>query len=220
MTSGQTDIARTRQGLYRFLGAALTPPTPERFDLLAGAVGVLNDRDIDRFAFSPSWRRLGRHFSLDVEACGLEVDFVRLFASGMGGRVSPPTESHYRVQTRGGDIAEFIAELQGEYRSMGVGPVNGEEAPDHISTEFAVMAHLCDREATAWADDQLPAVGEVIDLERQFVRQHLNVWIPPFRDLVLAADPSPFYLDLIDAVHAFVVHENDYLPLIREAMSK
>lgn len=218
MSTGSAEIARTRQGLYRFLGRALMPPTAEHFDLLAGAVGVMNDRDIDQFAFAPAWRRLGRHFPVDVTASGLDVDYVRLFASGMAGQVSPPAESHYRVQMRGGDMAEFVGRLQGEYHSMGIASVGGEEAPDHISTELDVMAHLCDREATAWADGQTVRVEDVLDLESRFLSQHLAVWLPPFRDLVHAADPLPFYLDLVDMVHAFVVHEKDHVHLIRREM--
>ncbi len=218
MTTGSTDIARTRQGIYRFLGGALLPPDAKQFDLLAGAVEVMNDRDIDQFAFGPAWRRLGRHFPIDVAADGLDVGYVQLFASGIAGRVSPPTESHYRVVMRGGEIAEFVAGLQGEYRSMGIASVGEEEAPDHISTELEVMSHLCDREASAWGDDQIEGVKEVLDLESQFLHQHLTVWIPPFHDLVHACDPLPFYLDLVDMVHAFVVHERDYVNLIRRGM--
>ena len=228
MTEGHTDIARTRQGLYRFLGAALTPPVQDQFDMLSEAVDVLGDRDVDSFAFSPYWRRFGCQFPVDVVANGLDVDYVRLFASGMAGRVSPPSESHYRVQMRGGDSAEFVAALQSEYHSMGIGSIDGEEAPDHITTELEVMARLCDREARAWAEDQgatieedrTPTIEEVLELESQFLRRHLTVWIPRFRDLVRSDDPSPFYVDLVEMVHAFVIHDRDYVQLLRMGMSE
>lgn len=214
------DIARTRQGLYRFLGGALLPPTAEQFDVLAGAVGVLNGRDIDMFAFSPDWRRLGRHFPVDIVGSAMDVSYIRLFASGMSGALSPPTESYYRVPDKGGGIAEFVASLQREYRAMGIASVGLDEAPDHISTELEIMAFLCNLEANAWADDQIRLVLDALDLERRFLRQHLTAWIPLFRDRVHDAEPSPFYLDLVDALHAFVIHDNDYVHLIREGMAK
>ncbi len=213
-----TDIARTRQGLYRFLGGALLPPAAGQFDMLAGAVTVLNGRNIDMFAFSPDWRRFVRHFPADITGNSLEGDYIRLFASGRSGALSPPTESYYRVAAKGGGIAEFVAELQREYRSMGIASVGLDEAPDHISTEFEVMAHLCDLEASAWADEQIRLVGDVLDLQSRFLRHHLTVWIPLFRDRVHDANPSSFYLDLVDTVHAFVVHDNDYVRLIRDGM--
>lgn len=214
-----TDIARTRQGLYRFLGGALSPPAAGTFETLAGAVGVLNDRDIDMFAFSPIWRRLGRHFPVDISGAGLDVDYVRLFATGMSGALSPPTESYYRVPAKGGGIAEFVADLQREFRSMGIASVGLDEAPDHIATELEVMAYLCDQEANAWEAGQVRLAGDVLDLENRFLRRHLAVWVPLFRDRVHDANPSPFYLDLVDTVHSFVVHDNDYVPLMKRGMT-
>ena len=212
------DIARTRQGLYRFLGGALLPPTAGTFDMLAQAIGVLNDRDLDMFAFSPSWRRLGRHFPVDVSGRGLDVDYVRLFASGMSGTLSPPTESYYRVPAKGGGIAEFVAELQREYRAMGIASVGLDEAPDHISTELEVMAYLCDVEAGAWLDEQIHLVEDVLDRQIRFLRRHLAGWVPLFRERVHDAVPSAFYLDLVDTVHSFVIHERDYVHLIRDGL--
>ncbi len=209
------DIARTRQGLYRFLGGALLPPSSGTFDMLTGAVGVLDERDIDMFAFGPDWRRLGRHFPVDIAGSGLDVDYVRLFASGMSGALSPPTESYYRVPAKGGGIAEFVADLQHEYRAMGIASVGLDEAPDHLATELEVMAYLCDQEANAWAADQLTLAGDVLELESRFLRRHLAVWVPLLQARVHDANPSSFYLDLVDAVHSFVVHDRDYVQLIR-----
>ena len=215
-----TDVARTRQGLYRFLGGALLPPSGDQFTVLAQAIGVLDERNLDMFAFSSDWRRFARHFPVDIAGGGLEADYVRLFASGMSGALSPPTESYYRVPAKGGGIAEFVAELQREYRSMGIASVNLDEAPDHVSTEFEVMAYLCGLEADAWGREQTQLVGDVLDLEGRFLRRHLAVWIPLFRDRVHDANPSPFYLDLVDLTHSFIVHDTDYAPLIRDGMLK
>ncbi len=212
------DIARTRQGLYRFLGGALLSPSGDSFEVLAQAIGVLNGRDIEMFAFSRHWRRLGQHFPADIAAAGLEADYVRLFASGMSGALSPPTESYYRVPAKGGGIAEFVAELQRDYRSMGIASVGLAEAPDHISTELEVMAYLCDLEADAWEREQTQLVRDVLDLESRFLRRHLVVWLPLFQKRVHVAQPSAFYRDLVDAVHAFAIHESDYVRVIRDGM--
>lgn len=210
------DIARTRQGLYRFLGEALLPPSPAQFAVLDQAHGVLKERDIDVFAFSRDFRRLGTHFPADIAADGLDVDYVRLFASGMSGALSPPTESYYRVPAKGGGIAEFVGDLQREYRAMGIMSVGLEEPPDHISTELEVMAFLCDIEAGAWADQQVQLVRDVLNMEIRFLGKHLAGWVPLFQQRVHDAGPSSFYLDLVDAVHAFVVHDRDYVRLMRD----
>lgn len=214
------DIARTRQGLYRFLGGALLPPTVEQFQLLSDAAVVLTDRDLDQFAFSPSWHRLSGHFPIDVRDSQLDVDYVRLFASGRSGALAPPTESYYRVPAKGGGIADFVAALQREYRSMGVVSVGFGEAPDHVSSEMELMAHLCDLEVNNWASGQARLVDEMLSLQHKFLALHLRVWIPQFRRRVREAPPSPFYVDLVDAVHAFVVHDTDYVSLLRGTLTE
>ena len=148
----------------------------------------------------------------------MDVSYIRLFASGMSGALSPPTESYYRVPAKGGGMAEFVAGLQREYRAMGIASLSLKEAPDHISTELEIMAYLCDQEANAWADDQIQPVMDTLDLENRFLRQHLTAWIPQFRERVHNASPPSFYLDLVDALHAFVVHDRDYVHLIRDGM--
>ena len=212
------DIAQTRQGLYRFLGEALLPPSAERFDLLLHAKLVLDDHDLDRFAFSRDWRRLGRHFPVDVTAERLDVEYVRLFASGMSSALSPPTESYYRARHKGGEIAEFVADLQREYRTLGVKSVGLDEPPDHIATELNVASHLCDLEASAWWDGELQLVSEILDKEARFLGGHPASWLPMFRERVRKADPPSFYGDLVDAVHAFVVHDHDYVRAVRSGV--
>ena len=213
------DIARTRQGLYRFFGEALLPPDEDRFALLAEAALVMSERGIDSFAFGPPWRRLAHHFPVDVSGDGLDVDYVRLFASGRSGALAPPTESYYRVPGKGGGIAEFVGELQREIRRMGIALVDPPEAPDHASTQLEVMAHLCDLEAGGWASEALDRVQGTLAWEHRFLTTHLQVWFPQFRRRVVSAPRSEIYVDLIEAVHAFIVHETDYVSLIRRELA-
>ena len=196
------------------------PPSVAQLDLLAEAVAVLNGRDLDRFAFSTAFRRFCSSLPADMRGDGIDVEYVRLFASGMSGALSPPTESYYRVASQGGVIAEYVAELQREYRAMGVGSVGLDEAPDHIATELHVVAHLCDIEAGAWEQDQPILAGELVDQEARFLRRHVAAWFPTFRDRVHAARPSVFYRHLVDAVHGFVVHDHDYLQAIRAELKR
>jgi TorA maturation chaperone TorD len=211
------DYARTRQGLYRFLGGALLPPSKDRFALLEQAYSVLDQMDLDRFAFSLAWRRFGRHLPADITAGRLDVEYVRLFASGMSRSLSPPTESYYRVPAKGGGIAEFVASLQREYRALGLVSVGVNEAPDHLSTELEVMSYLCGTEGDAWNSGRETLAAELLERQRNFLRRHLVVWVPKFRSRVEEAQPIDFYRDLIDLVHAVVVHDQGYLSAILEA---
>ncbi len=103
---------------------------------------------------------------------------------------------------------------------MGVVLTGLEEAPDHVSTEMEVMAHLCDVEAQGWERGATEEVDATLAVEHRFLTRHLRVWIPQFRRRVAEAPPAPFYTALVDAVHAFVVHEVDYLALMRRELAR
>jgi TorA maturation chaperone TorD len=206
--------ARTRQGMYRFLGAATRPPEAERLSLLSSAWVFLNDRDIDSYAFSPRWRRFGDALDSWGAVGDLEVEYVRLFGVGMTGTPAMPTESYYRVPSRDGGIADFISVLQREYRSMGLKAVGTAETPDHISTELEAMSYLCGVEAEAWEAEREQAAMDTLAHEARFLSGHLAVWVPVLATRTWNADPGPFYGTLMDLIHAFVVHEADFVRLV------
>ena len=203
--------AQTRQGLYRFIGVALRPPEVQRFELLAPALELLDGRELDRYPFSMKWRHFRDEFRSIASIEPLEIEYVRLFGVGMAGTPATPTESFYRVPSRDGGIADFVASLQREYGSMGLTSMGSAESPDHISTELEVMSYLCGVEADAW---EFARVGEAIDTQRtesRFLRGHLAVWVPPFAERTMNASPAGFYGRLVDLLHAFVVHEADFV---------
>ncbi|MCL1600173.1 MAG: molecular chaperone TorD family protein [Actinomycetia bacterium] len=214
------DEARARQGLYRFIGAALLPPERERLELLASAFGILDEYDLDKYPYFIAWRDFAVVLESDVSPEDLGIEYVRLFGVGFRGTPAIPTESNYRAPNRDGAVASFIASLQAEYRSLGLASADGAEAPDHISTELEVMSHLCGVEADAWESSQETLAKDTLKVESRFVRSHLAVWIPMFASRVLAASPAPFYERATELVHAFVIHEDDYFAAIAVGSSE
>jgi TorA maturation chaperone TorD len=214
------DEARARQGLYRFIGAALLPPERGRLELLSSAYGILDEYELDKYPYFIAWRNFVVVLNADVSPEDLGIEYVRLFGIGFRGTPALPTESDYRAPNRDGAVASFMASLQAEYRSMGLTSVGSAEAPDHISTELEVMSYLCGVEADAWASGQETLARDTLEVESRFVRRHLAVWIPMFAGRVLAANPAPFYERASELVHAFVIHEDDYLVAIAAGSSK
>jgi TorA maturation chaperone TorD len=214
------DEARARQGLYRFIGAALLPPERGRLEVLSSAFGILDEYDLDRFPYFIAWRNFVVVLESDVSPEELGIEYVRLFGVGFRGTPAIPTESNYRAPNRDGAVASFIASLEAEYRSMGLTSAGGAEAPDHISTELEVMSYLCGVEADAWESSHETLARNTLEIESSFVRSHLAVWIPMFASRVLAANPAPFYESASELVHAFVIHEDDYLAASVDGSSK
>ena len=208
------DEARARQGLYRFIGATLLPPEQERLELLASASGILDEYDLDKSPYSIAWHDFIAIVQSEVSPEDLGIEYVRLFGVGFSGTPATPTESDYRAPNRDGAGAAFVASLQAEYRSMGLISADGGEAPDHISTELEVMSYLCGVEADNWETGQENLAMDTLGIEAGFVRRHLAVWIPVFASRVQAAAPGSFYECATKLVHAFVIHENDYLAAI------
>jgi TorA maturation chaperone TorD len=208
------DEARGRQGLYRFIGAALLPPERGRLEVLVSAVGILEAYDLDKSPYSIAWRDFVELLESSVSSEDLGIEYVRLFGVGFSGTPAMPTESDYRAPNRVGAVAAFISSLQADYRSMGLISAGGGEAPDHISTELEVMSYLCGVEADNWESGYEALAMDTIGVEARFVRRHLAVWIPKFASRVLAAEPVPFYERASKLIHAFVIHENDYLAAV------
>lgn len=205
--TGLVEEARTRQGLYRLTGATLRPPQVESFSLVAQAVEFMDARDLDRFAYAPEWRALSEQFLRGSPIETLETDYVRLFGVGVVGTPATPTESSYRVPKRDGGVGEFVAQIQGEYRRMGLTWAGSSESPDHIATELDVMSYLCGTEADAW-DQGLAEVALVaMSNQKSFLERHLVIWVPLFVEKARAAHPVPFYAAVLEFLNSFVVHE-------------
>jgi TorA maturation chaperone TorD len=206
--------ARTRQGLYRFVGAAFRPPDAESFEFLGSALAILDDRDIDQYAFSRQWRKLASTWPMGGEQVRLEAEYVRLFASGVRGAPAPPVESNYRVSQKGGGVAEFTANLQREYRAMGLITAEAGEAPDHAATEFDVMSYLYRTEAEAWESDRSDLAWQAIARASRFLDRHLAIWIPLLSRRVSSAQPATLYLRLAEFAHALVIHDADFVRIL------
>jgi TorA maturation chaperone TorD len=215
MIATWVESARTRQGLYRFLGETLLSPNEERFEVLIPAAQILGQRDLDIYAFSRIWRRVETHFDGAPDIESLEAEYIRLFVAGMSSSLCPPTESFYRVSSGDGNVGEFVAALQREYRAMGLDLRGASEPSDHVATELDVMSFLCGREAEAWEAERTREAADALDIEVRFLQRHMAVWVPVFTERVAAAQPGDFYRDLVDMVYAFVVHDVDYVRAIQ-----
>ena len=218
--TGAPEEARTRQGLYRLTGATLRPPDVESFALLAQAVEFMDARDLDRFAYAREWRALTKQFLMVSPIETLETEYVRLFGVGVAGTPATPTESFYRVPKRDGGVGDFVAQIQGEYRRMGLTWTGSSEPPDHISTELDVMSHLCGTEADAWDQGLADTALATMNNQKRFLDGHLAIWVPVFVEKGRAAHPVPFYAAVLEFLHSFVVHERSITAVLVAEMER
>jgi len=205
------ETAQLRQGLYRFFGGALLPPENHRTQAVLASAGYLDGLGIEAFAFAGPWDSMLDSLELLPAASDLSAEYVRLFASGMDGELCPPNESFYRADAEGGGLAVAVANVQREYAEMGLSPITTTEPPDHVTSELEAMASLCAREVAYWDENQPKEARAMLDTERSFLRRHLAVWFPAFHGRVARSGRLAFYTTTVEAAHAFLIHEVDFI---------
>lgn len=206
--------ARLRQGLYRYFGGALLSPDHQRVAALVAASEFIDGAGVDRYAFYGPWAQFAAVVT-DASAADLSMEYVRLFASGVDGALCPPIESFYRSEAKGGGIARVISRVERAYREVGLAAFGGFASPDHAAVELEAMSALCSREAADREAGNLEGVVAALKSENRFLRRHLAVWFPEFRARVAGiGDADAFYATLVEATHAFIVHELDLIGLL------
>lgn len=215
MTSA-AELARLRQGLYRFFAGVFAPPERVLLEQLIAAAAYLEAMDLDQYAFCREWQRLVNVLISDASALSLAPEHVRLFASGTKGVLCPPIESFYRAGGRNEATADIVTAIQNDYREMGVTTTGAGEAPDHLTTQLEIMSTLCARESEAWHSELTVDAEQLLDTQARFLRRHLALWLPQLRARVLAAGPHEFYAAALDGVHSFVVHDRDLIAGLRQ----
>lgn len=100
---------------------------------------------------------------------------------------------------------------------------NWDSIPDHVSIELELMQRLTEHEATLWdraASD--PAHGSSdndneaqlrrgLDIEEQFLRDHLCKWTPRFTERVVGIAPTGFYPQMAKLTESIVTSDLEFL---------
>lgn len=212
---GVAELARLRQGCYRFAAALFLYPGQGRLTKLAAASGELQRRgdSLVAFPFFGLWQRLltTLHGLVEGGTAKVEEDYMRLFL------VNPqalPYESFYLDPQRRA-TGWILAQLEGEYakRGLALSP-SLQETPDHVAVELEFMAFLCDLEAQAWERRDLRESCQALKWQHGFLDQHLKCWFPAFARQVAAADHEGLYALAAEAANAFIQHDRDLTALL------
>lgn len=209
------ELARLRQGMYRFFASALLPPDEERMAQLNGAAVLLEEWGIEAFAFAPAWRSMREALDEAPPALELEGEFIRLFESGVDGALCPPNESFYLTSVRGGGAATTMATLEREYGRLGVELAEqGSHSADEASPQLELMAYLCGAEASAQEAGAADEVDRLVGEEAGFLAGHLSRWFGDFADRVASSAPQSFYAALTASAAVFVAHDREMTALL------
>jgi TorA maturation chaperone TorD len=232
------ELARLRQGLYRFFAACFLYPDEKRLSELAAAYDALQGAGVEAFSFYGPFEELSDAFLEAPEIEKIQADFVRLFVLGTSSDPTFPNESS-QLALGGTEAGALCARLAEEYASMGI-VVSGETfgSPDHLSVQLEVMAWLCAREAEAWqcareaevwlcssdgrsetprylAARENPILS-ALSAELGFLMSHPAGWVPLFSKRLRSEAPGSFYTTAASALGAFLVHDQDLIEALVE----
>jgi TorA maturation chaperone TorD len=194
--------------MYKVFSAAFLPPTSERLgDLIPGA-DVLETMGLPYLAFYTEWFPWRQALNSVHDVVDVEVEYVRMFATGVAGAASPPTESFYTADPIRGEVGHVLANLTATYNNYRLEPTGAvTDTLDHISIELEVMSALCAREAEARGDEDERRTIVTLGNEQSFLEDHLMVWLPQFVTRIVDGKSVPFYATLGPAVASFVHHD-------------
>ena len=214
---GLAELARLRQGCYRFFGAMFLYPDEGRLADLAVAArdfqGV--SESLAAFPFFGPWKRLlaalprvaGRG------SARVEGNYVRLF---LVNPAAPLYESFYLDPGRQA-TGWITAQLAGEYAERGLVLSRSlREPPDHAAVELEFMAYLCSLEAQAWEDASSSEGIRTLRWQLDFLGKHLGHWFSAFIRQVAEADPEGLYAIAAEAAGAFIHHDRDLVAVLLE----
>ncbi|MBI4653495.1 MAG: molecular chaperone TorD family protein [Nitrospirae bacterium] len=138
------------------------------------------------------------------------VDYSALFI-GPFELLAPPYGSVY-LEGKRTVMGDTTIDAVKHYRKAGVemDPAQN-DIPDHISVELEFMYYLINKGVEAYQNANNEEALKYINMQEDFLRRHLGVWVPKFaKDLRNGAQNS-FYKNLADCTLAFIKSDMEYI---------
>lgn len=152
--------------------------------------------------FTPAMLDFASSESAALEA--LAVDYCQLFIGPGGHR--PPYQSIWEGEPQlwgqaAVSVARFLSQLQLKV------PEACNEQPDHLWIILAIMAHLCENEATAHSAGDEALLEAAMTLEYHCLTHHIINWVPKFTRWLQETAEQPLYRQLARATREFLTVE-------------
>ena len=131
-------------------------------------------------------------------ASALVEEFTRLF---VGPLPIPLYESIYRSES-GLVMQEQTSAVRQKFVQAGLLIHPDSSFPeDHIGAELEFIFYLCQKAVQA---DQDEARTSFLDLQKEFLREHLSLWIVPFCDRLFSAARSSYFKGVAKMTKGFI----------------
>jgi len=199
-------LQKARENTYKLLSTLFYLPEEDLFesqvlDNLITSTEVIFD---DLREYAVSLQDEGKKIS-NIE--DLKVDYSKLFV-GPFDLFAPPYGSIYLEKERK-VMGDSTINVLNKYKQAGLKVADDfKDAPDHIIMELEFMYFLTFNQIEAINSSDFSSTLHYLEMQRDFLGNHLRVWISEFTDRILNNTNTEFYKILAKLTENFII--NDY----------
>jgi anaerobic sulfite reductase subunit A len=215
------EILRTRRDFYAFLCRMyLEEPARELADDLVHERLFLPDqRALElNMELSQGFQELrafmerSRGKTVDELQEELRVEFTLLFV----GPHRLPVQPYESWWIDGRIMERSLLNVKRAYREAGIAKAHDYPEPeDHIAFELKFMHYLCEQELAADNDER---IVECLNLQNDFLNEHLSGWVPAFCDALYKYEMSDYFKGIAKITKGFILLDTLVIRELLETM--
>ncbi|SJZ89467.1 TorD/DmsD family molecular chaperone [Selenihalanaerobacter shriftii] len=209
-------LQEARENTYKLLSTLFYLPEKDLFesqvlDNLVVSTEVISD---DLMEYAISLQKEGEKIS-NIE--DLKVEYSRLFV-GPFDLIAPPYGSIYLEKERK-VMGDSTVDVLNKYKEVGLKVADDfKDAPDHIIMELEFLYFLTFNQIEAINSSDFTSALQYLEIQREFLDNHLGVWISEFTKRVSNNANTEFYKSLVNITKNFII--KDYEQLIGEIINE
>ncbi|MFA5802649.1 MAG: molecular chaperone TorD family protein [Thermoleophilia bacterium] len=190
---GQEDeLARARASMFGLVARVFSGrPTEGLLD------GIRDSQMLESLsAFDVVFEEDFLETDIDQLVGDLAGEFVRLFI-GPGHHIAPYESVYVRSEDEDSPRlwGKATVEVANFYLEAGLELPTG-QTPDHLGLELEAMAVLAEAEAVSRETGDLDSAKEIFEMQNEFCRQHLRIWVPKICSEIGNETASSFYRNM------------------------
>ncbi|DAB28485.1 MAG: dehydrogenase [Sulfurimonas sp. RIFOXYD12_FULL_33_39] len=195
---------KARANIYALISRVLLQELDE--DILST---IKNDENIlDFFPTLKEWKPFDEVKNSKLLEEYFNPDFVNLSLLHLIPYETFYTREDQKIETGG---ANPVTDMYSTYNFMVDYEVARTVSADHIGVELEFMHHLVEAELRALEDDNISAIKDLREVQREFLNKHLLKWAPMYLINVKYEARTPLYYDAADLALEFILSDNEYL---------
>ncbi len=170
---------------------------------------IKNDENIlEFFPTLKEWKELDELDEVTLLEEYFNPDFVNLSILHLIPYETFYTREDQMVETGG---ANPVTDIYSAYEFMVDYEAARSVSSDHIGIELEFMHHLASAEMKALQEQDVEALKELQNVQKEFLNKHLLRWAPMYLINMKYEARTPLYYDTADMALEFILSDNEYL---------